>query len=97
VDEEGIDEPSTTANIGEKGSCPANDVLGLLAAESSVSSQHCAVRPIGPLAGVNRKARHDDLSAVEQDRAGESGLGGLGYRIQVLVGKRTTKSGLAGG
>lgn len=75
MDEEGIDEPSTTANIGEKGSCPTNDVLGLLAAESSVSSQHCAARPISPLAGVNRKARHDDLSAVEQDRAGESGLG----------------------
>jgi hypothetical protein len=71
VDEEGIDEPNTTANISEKGSCPANDVLGLLAAESSVSSQYCAVRPISPLADVNRKARHDDLSAVEQDKGWE--------------------------
>jgi len=97
VDEEGIDEPSTTANIGEKGSCPANDVLGLLAAESSVSSQHCAVRPISPLAGVNRKARHDDLSAVEQDRTGKSGLGGLGYCIQVLVGKKDDQIGTRGG
>ena len=86
--EEGIDEPSTTANIGEKGSCPANDVLGLLVAESSESSQHCAVRPISPLAGVNRKVRHDDLSAVEQDRAGKSSLGGLGHCIQVFVGKK---------
>ena len=97
MDEEGVDEPSTTANIGEEGSCPANDVLRLLATESSVSSQHCAVRPISPLAGVNRKARHDDLSAAEQDRAGKSGLRGVGYCIQVVVGKRMTKSGLAEG